>query len=102
MNFIFAETQGMQTAAATAANLATDTVNAGAQGQAAGMTVVPPGLDHVSASNAAHIKASMSQIATQLATGAGLQDIYGTSISTAANAYTLVDELNATGLGGLV
>jgi hypothetical protein len=98
MTFIFAETQGMQSAAARAASLAEDTNTAGAQGQAAGAVVVPPGLDHVSAANATHVKAYLSQVAARLAAGAGLQDIYSTSIANSAVAYTLTDDLNAAGL----
>jgi len=101
MSFIFAETQGMQAAATTTASLADETTTAGGQGQAAGSTVVPPGLDPVSAHNAARIKAYTSDIASQLATGARLQVNYGDSISNAANGYTLVDQLNATPLSGL-
>jgi hypothetical protein len=102
MTFVFAETQGMQSAAASASSLADDTNSAGAQGQAAGAVVQPPGLDHVSAGNAARIKKYTSEVATTLAGGAGLQAIYGNSISNSAGAYLLTDELNATGLGGLV
>jgi len=102
MTFIFAETQGMQSAAATTANLAADTADAGTQGNAAGLTVIPPGLDPVSAANAAKIKAYTSGVAGQLATGAGLQNIYGESISGSANAYLVTDELNASGMSGLV
>jgi hypothetical protein len=98
MSFIFAETQGMQSAAASTSNLAADTANTGAQGDAVGATVVPPGLDQVSAINAAQIKTFMSGVAAQLAAGAGLQDIYGASISGSATAYGLTDELNAAGL----
>lgn len=96
MNFIFAETQGMQSVAASVAGLADETAMAGAQ--ASGAVVVAPGLDTVSALNATAINGYTSLVATQLATGAGLQVNYGKSISGAANAYTLVDELNATGL----
>jgi hypothetical protein len=98
MTFIFAETQGMQSAAASAASLAVDTNSAGAQGQAAGAVVVPPGLDPVSTANATHVKAYLSQVAAQLAAGAGLQNVYSTSIANSAVAYTLTDELNASGL----
>src|SRR5262245_25044314 len=98
MSFIFAETQGMQSAAASTANLAAATANAGSQGHAAGLTVEPPGLDPASAANAAHIKAYIHEATAQLHTGAGLQVDYGESISGAAQAYTLVDSLNATGL----
>lgn len=98
MSFIFAETQAMQSAAATVTGLADETTNAGAQGQAAGLTVLPPELGPASAHLVAGIKAYTTHIASQLASGAGLQNIYGESISNAASGYTLVDQLNATGL----
>lgn len=98
MSFIFAETQGMHTAAASTAALAADTVGVGAHGNAASAIVVPPGTDPVSATNTTAIKGYLSGVANQLAAGAGLQDVYGTSISDAAQAYGLTDELNATGL----
>jgi hypothetical protein len=98
MDFIFAETQGMQWAAASTANLAADTTSAGVQGQAAGLPVVPPGLDPVSAASATDIKTYTSHVASQLAAGAQLQSAYSQSISGSANAYILVDQLNATGL----
>lgn len=100
MTFIFAETQGMQSAAAGTGDLAADTVTVSAQGNAASAMVVPPGTDLVSATNAAAIKTYMSGVASQLSAGAGLQDIYGASISDAAKAYGLTDELNAAGVGG--
>jgi hypothetical protein len=98
MRFIFAETQGMQSAAASTAGLADDTVTAG--GQAGGGVVVPPGLDPMSASNATKINAYTSEVATQLAAGAGLQVNYGATISGAATTYAQTDALNAIGLGG--
>jgi hypothetical protein len=96
MSFIFAETQGMQSAAASTANLAADTTNAG--GQARSGVVLAPGLDLTSAHNAAMINGYTSEVAARLLTGAGLQVNYGESVSNAANAYTLVDSLNATEL----
>jgi hypothetical protein len=98
MTFIFAETQGMQSAAVSTAGLADDTVTAGAHGQTAGAVVVPPGLDPVSAANTADIKTYMTEVANKLAAGAGLQNIWGASLSNSARAYTLTDELNASGL----
>ncbi|OMC13515.1 PE domain-containing protein [Mycobacterium sp. SP-6446] len=100
MTFVFAETQGMHLAAAGTEDLAADTVYVRLQGDAAGAIVVPPGMDQVSATNAAAIRTYMSGVASQLAAGAGSQDVYGASISDAATAYGLTDELNAAGLGG--
>src|SRR2546429_83161 len=71
MNFIFAETQGMQSAAASTAALADETVGAGAQGQAAGLPVLPPGLDPVSAQNAAGQKATAGVLFTAWASPTG-------------------------------
>jgi hypothetical protein len=93
----------MQSAAASQVGLASDTADVGAQGHAAGLPVVPPGLDPCSKANAARIKACTSQVGTQLGVGAELQNIYGVSVAVSAAAYRAVDELNATtiGLGGL-
>jgi PE family len=95
MVFIFAEDQGMQSAAVRTAGLADETVHVGTQSLAAGAPVVPPGFDPVSAFNAASIKAYTSHIAGHLAAGAGFQSEYGQSVSHAGNAYTLTDHLNA-------
>ena len=98
MVFIFAEDEGMQNAAVRTAGLAGETANVGTQSLAAGAPVVPPGLDPVSAFNAASIKAYTSLIAGHLTAGAGFQTEYGRSMSNAGNAYTLQDQLNAIGL----
>jgi PE family protein len=98
MVFIFAEDQGMQTAAVRTAALADETIHVGTQSLAAGAPVVPPGLDPVSAFHAASIKAYTSHIAGHLTAGAGFQNDYGRSVSHAGNAYTLTDHLNAIGL----
>lgn len=95
MVFIFAEDQGMQNAAVRTAGLADETANVGTQSLAAGAPVVPPGLDPVSAFNAAGIKAYTSHIAGHFTAGAGFQNDYGRSMSNAGNAYTLQDHLNA-------
>jgi hypothetical protein len=95
MVFIFAEDQGMQHAAIRTTGLADETSNVGTQSLSAGLPVVPPGFDPVSALNAAGIKAYTSHVASQLAAGASLQNNYSQSISHAGNAYTLTDHLNA-------
>jgi hypothetical protein len=97
MTFIFAEAQGMLSAAANVADLAADT--ASAAGQAGGCVAVAPGLDACSVATAAKINTYTKQVASGLANGAGLQVHYGESVSGAANAYVLTDQLNATGLG---
>jgi hypothetical protein len=98
MVFIFAEDQGMQTAAVRTASLADETTTVGMQSLLAGAPVIPPGLDPVSAANAASIKAYTSHIAGHFETGAGFQNDYGRTMSHAGNAYTLTDHLNAIGL----
>jgi hypothetical protein len=98
MVFIFAEDQGMQQAAIRTAGLADETANAGTQSLLAGVPVVPPGFDPVSALNATGIKAYTSHVAGQFAAGVGFQNEYSRSISQAGNAYTLTDQLNAIGL----
>jgi hypothetical protein len=95
MVFIFAEDQGMQSAAVQTAGLADETAHVGTQSLAAGAPVMPPGLDPVSALNAASIKAYTGHIAGHLAVGSGFQNDYGRSVSNAGNAYTLTDHLNA-------
>jgi hypothetical protein len=97
MSFIFAETQGMQSAAASTAGLADDTANAG--GQAGDSVVVPnPLWDDYSLANAVKMNQYASQAATQLQTGAGLQVNYGQSISNAAHGYVLADSTGAAGI----
>jgi hypothetical protein len=79
--------------------LAEETANAGVQSQAAGLPVVPPGWDLVSANNAVLIQTYTSLIAGHLQVGAQMQHAYGQSINGSAHAYTIIDELNAAGAG---
>jgi hypothetical protein len=98
MSFIFAETQGMHSAAISQTGLAEETTGAGTQSEAAGLPVVGPGQDPISQAAAIDIKAYTSQIASQLAAGATLQGAYSESIAGSANGYILIDQLNAGGL----
>jgi hypothetical protein len=93
--FVFAETQAMHSSAAITASLAEETVTAAAQGQAAGMSVIPPGLDATSAQNAAAIHAYTSEVASQLHAGAGLQVNYGQAVAGSAQNYVLADSAGA-------
>lgn len=98
MSFIFAETQGMQTAAAGTANMAEQTATAG--GRATDSVVVPnPVWDDYSLANAAKLNQYAIHAATLLHTGAGLQVNYGQSISNASRGLILADSTGAAGIG---
>lgn len=101
MSFVFAETQGMQSAAATTAALAENTAIAG--GQAGDSVVVPnPLWDSFSLSSALKMNQYATEAAAHLQTGAGLQVDYGQSIFNAAQGYVLCDSAGAAGIGQAV
>jgi hypothetical protein len=97
MSFVFAETEGIQAAAATTSALAGTTVGGSGQAAAAG-AVVPPGIEEVSAANAAKIAAYTSEVASLLGAAAGFQELYGTSVSVAGLLYDATDVANGIGM----
>lgn len=101
MVFIFNDTPGMSAVATGTAGLADETANAGMQGCVAGQTVMPPGLDLVSAANVAKIKALTTECAAHLATAAGHQLNYGESVAGAATGYSQTDMLGAAGIAAV-
>jgi hypothetical protein len=101
MVFIFNDTPGMQTVATSTTGLADETATGGVQGQAAGAAVMPPGMDPVSALNAAAVKAHTTAYGAHLATAAGHQHNYGGSISESAVAYPQTDSASATGVAAV-
>lgn len=98
MVFIFNDHPGMHAVAASTTGLADETGVGGTQCQVSGATVMPPGMDHVSAMNAAAAKAHAAAYAGHLATAAGHQHNYGGSISESATAYGQTDTVSATGV----
>ena len=101
MTFVFAETPGMYGAAAAHEALAMETGTAGgAQATAAG-AVVPPGLEEVSAANVAKIEAYTAEAAALLAAAAGLQGLYGASVTAAGVGYDLSDAASALPFTGI-
>ena len=97
MSFVFAETGGMQGAAAATGALAGQTGGAGGQAVAAG-AVLPPGVEEISVANVAKISAYTAEVAAMLAAAAGFQSLYGTSVSVAALAYDATDVANGIGM----
>ena len=66
-----------------------------AQAAAAGAVVPPAVMDDASILAAAEIIAYTSEAAALLGAAAGMQGMYGASVSTAGLTYELVDTLNA-------
>jgi hypothetical protein len=97
MSFVFAETAGMQGAAAATAALAGQTAGAGGHAASAG-AVLPPGVEEVSAANVAKIEAYTAEVAALLGAAAGFQGLYGTSVSVAALLYDATDVANGIGM----
>lgn len=97
MSFVFAETAGMQGAAAATGALAGETAGAGGHAAAAG-AVLPPGVEEISAANVAKIEAYTAEVAAMMAAAAGFQTLYGTSVSVAALAYEATDIASGIGM----
>jgi hypothetical protein len=97
VSFVFAETPGMQMAAAANAGLAGETSGAAGTTTGAG-AVVPPGLEEVSAVNVAKIQAYVAEATALLSAAAAFQGLYSASVTTAAVAYTVTDSAGAAGI----
>jgi hypothetical protein len=98
MGFIMQETEGVLGAAAATGGLAGEVAGHGAQTAAAG-AVVPPGIEEISAANAAKIAAYTAQAASMIETSAAIHAAYSASVGTSAAITSLTDALNASGLG---
>ena len=88
--FIFMETEGLAAAGAAASGLA-GTQGALAGPAAASGAVVPPGLDEISAMNAARIAAHAAQVAAMMAASAAIKENYAASIAASGITCTLQD-----------
>lgn len=97
--FIFAETQGMQSSAATTASLAEETVTTGAQ--AGNSVMVPnPMWDTFSVASAGSINQYATAAATHFQAGAGMQANYGQAVQNSAGIYTVSDQTGAADISG--
>jgi hypothetical protein len=97
MGFIMQETEGLLGAAAAKAGLAGEAAGHGAQAAAAG-AVVPPGVEEISAANAARIAAYTAETGSMIETSAAAHAVYGASVGASAAITSLTDALNAAGL----
>lgn len=90
MSFIFTETEGMMGAGTATAALAATT--AGLAGPAASAAaVLPPGLDEISAVNAARIAEHAAQVASMLGLASSIKELYGASVVLSGATYDLTD-----------
>jgi hypothetical protein len=101
MGFIMQETAGVLAASAATAGLAGEASGHGAQAGAAG-AVVPPGLEEISAANAAKIGQYAAEASALIEMSAGIHAAYSAATGTSATITTLTDALNAAGLGQLL
>ena len=97
MGFITQETDGVLAASAATAGLAGEASGHGGAAAAAG-AVVPPGLEEISAANAAKITAYAAQASSMIESSAAIHAAYGVATGTSAAVTTLTDALNAAGL----
>lgn len=101
MGFITRETDAVMGASAMTAGLAGEASGHGASAAAAG-AVVPPGLEEISAANAAKVTAYAAEAAAMIESSAGIHASYGAATGTSAAITTLTDALSAAGLGQII
>lgn len=85
---------GLASAAASTAGLSAETAAHTAQAAAAGM-VLPPGLEEISAANAAKIAGYAAEVAAVLSGASAMQALYGVANAAAGTVMSLEDAANA-------
>lgn len=100
MSFITRETDGVIGASTMTAGLAGEVSGHGAQAAAAG-AVVPPGLEEISAANAAKIAAYAAEASAMIEASAAIHASYGVATGTSAALTTLSDALGAAGIAAI-
>jgi hypothetical protein len=101
MSFIMQDTDGVLAGSAATAGLAGEASGHGAAAGAAG-AVVPPGLEEISAANAARIATYAAEASSMIESSAGIHAAYGASMGSSAAITTLTDALNAAGLAQIL
>ncbi len=101
MGFIMRETDAVTGASAMTAGLAGEASGHGASAAAAG-AVVPPGIEEISAANAAKIAAYTAEVAAMVEASAANHAAYGVATGTSAAITTLTDALSAAGLADVI
>ena len=101
MGFIFAVPEGIAAVAAGTGALAGET--AGHAGQAAGAgAVVAPGLEEISAANAAKITAYTTHVASMLGVASTVKALYGVSTGLSGATLSLADLMSAANIGAVI
>jgi hypothetical protein len=101
MGFIMQDTDGVMGASAMTAGLAGEASGHGAVAAAAG-AVVPPGLEEISAANAAKIAAYTAEASAMIESSAAIHAAYSVAQGGSAAITTLTDALSASGLGQIL
>lgn len=101
MGFIFMEPEAVVGASGTAAGLAAEVAGHGGQA-AASSAVVPPGLEEISAANAAKIVAVATEAAAVLQVGAAFHAAHGVAMGGSAALTSLADAVNYAAIGQIL
>lgn len=92
---------GVASAAATTAGLAAQQAGHAGQAGAAG-AVAPPGLEDISATNAAKIGAYCAEAAATLSSAAGMQALYGVANATAGVVTSVEDAVSGAVISAVI
>jgi hypothetical protein len=99
--FIMIEPEAVIGSSGTAAGLAGEAAAHGGQA-AASAAVVPPGLEEISAANAAKIVELSTQASAVIEAGAAFHAEHGVALGASAAITDLADALNYTAIGGIL
>ena len=101
MGFIYAVPEGMAGAAAATGALSAEAVGHAGQAVGAG-AVVPPGLEEISAANAARIVEHAAHVASMLGLASGVQASNGASVGLSSGTYVAADAASAASVAAVI
>lgn len=101
MSFISLEPEAVTAASGMTAALAGEAAAHGGQ-TAASAAVVPPGVEEISAANAAKIAQYASQAAAVLQAGSAFQAEHGVAVGVSSGITDLTDALNYASIGEII
>lgn len=100
-DFIFMEPEAVVGASGSAAALASEVAGHGGQA-AASSAVVPPGLEEISAANAAKIMQVATEASAVLEAGAAFHAEHGLAVGASAALTSLADAVNYAAIGDIL
>jgi hypothetical protein len=100
-DFIFMEPEAVVGASGSAAALASEVAAHGAQA-AASSAVVPPGIEEISAANAAKIVQVATEATGVVEAGAAFHAEHGVAVGTSAALTSLADAVNYASIGTII